>query len=93
MLTEGTEKGCVLLKDRSMMNIDGVSDVISFDELAVLLRTAQGQMTVEGEGLHITRLDLEKEIVCLEGKINALYYTGEGGSAGKRGGFLSRLIK
>ena len=93
MLTEEKEKSSVLLKDRSVLDIDGVSDVISFDELSVLLRTVQGQMTVEGDGLHITRLDLEKGIVCLAGKISALYYTGEGNGTGKRGGFFSRLIK
>ena len=93
MNLQGNENGqTVLLRDRASLDIDGVLDVISFDETLVLLRTSQGSMTVEGEGLHITRLDLEKGLLSLEGKISALFYTGENG-AGKKGGFFARLVK
>ena len=92
MYVEKTEGGqTVLLKDRAMLEIDGVSDVVSFDEGVVLLRTVQGAMTVEGEGLHISRLDLEKGLLTVEGKIGGLFYTTETG-AGKKGGFFSRLV-
>jgi sporulation protein YabP len=82
----------VLLKDRSLLELDGVSDVISFDEGAVLLRTVLGDLTVEGQGLHITRLDLEKGQLSLAGKVSALFYTGESG-ASKKSGFFARLVK
>ena len=82
----------VLLKDRARLDVDGVSDVVSFDEAVVILRTALGGMTVEGDGLHITRLDLEKGLLSLEGRIGGIFYTGESGT-GKKGGFFSRLVK
>lgn len=82
----------VLLKDRTRLEVDGVADVVSFDEAAVILRTALGGMTVEGDGLHITRLDLEKGLLSLEGRISGIFYTGESGT-GKKGGFFSRLVK
>ena len=82
----------VLLKDRSCLDIDGVSDVTSFDEMTVVLRTVLGSMTVEGEGLHMTRLDLEKGLLSLEGRISGVFYMGEG-KLEKKAGFFSRLVK
>ena len=82
----------VLLKDRSLLDLDGVSDVFSFDEGAVVLRTVLGDLTVEGQGLHSTRLDLETGQLSLEGKVGGLFYTGESGTA-KKGGFFARLVK
>ena len=93
MNLQGNENGqTVLLKDRASLDIDSVLDVVSFDEALVLLHTSQGSMTVEGEGLHITRLDLEKGRLSLEGKISGLFYTGDSGT-GKKGGFFARLVK
>ncbi|MBQ8351853.1 MAG: sporulation protein YabP [Clostridia bacterium] len=91
-LQENENGQTVLLKDRARLEVDGVSDVVSFDEAAVILRTALGGMTVEGEGLHITRLDLEKGLLALEGRIGGIFYTGDA-STGKKGGFFSRLMK
>ena len=43
------------LKGRARLTLDGVTEVVSFDEGAVILRTALGLLTVEGEGLHVTK--------------------------------------
>lgn len=61
-------------KMRNGMYIDGVSDVISFDESGVALLTSCGNMAVEGENLHVTVLNISDGIVELSGKINGLYY-------------------
>lgn len=91
-LSEVPGSGTLILRDRARLELDGVKDVSGFDENAVLLRTELGSMTVEGEGLHITRLDLEKGLLTVEGRLNAVFYTGDGGEK-KKGGFLSRLVK
>lgn len=93
MYVEREENGqTVLLKDRAHLELNGVLDVVSFDEGAVLLRTGQGEMTVEGDALHITTLDLEKGLLAVDGKISAVFYTGEG-SERKKGNLFSRLVK
>ncbi len=61
-------------KLREGMYIDGVSDVVSFDEGGVVLLTSCGNMAIEGEGLHVTVLNISDGIVELSGRINALYY-------------------
>ena len=59
---------------REGMYIDGVRDVISFDEGGVVLLTACGNMAIEGEDLHVTVLNISDGIVELTGKINGMYY-------------------
>ena len=65
----------ITVKNRNIMSVTGVTEVISFDEGAVELRTACGELCIEGEGLHIGVLDMERGIVTLEGKsVDGIYY-------------------
>ena len=61
-------------KAREGIKIDGVCEVISFDELGVVLDTTSGRMAIEGENLHVTVLNITDGKVEIEGKINGLYY-------------------
>jgi sporulation protein YabP len=61
-------------ENRNGIKINGVSDVISFDERGVALETVVGSMAVEGEDLHVTVLNIENGIVEIDGRINGLYY-------------------
>ena len=53
----------VSLRAREGLEVRGVTDVISFDEQAVVLQTVCGTMTVEGASLHIHVLSMEEGIV------------------------------
>lgn len=86
-----SEKHELHLKSRRQMSVDGVKDIIGFDETTVQMITACGDMTVEGSGLHIGVLDVEKGIVCLEGEIESIYYS-DSDNIEKRS-FWSRLVK
>ena len=59
---------------REGMVISGVTDVVSFDDRGVVMETNCGSMAVEGEGLHITVLNIGDGRVNIEGKINGVYY-------------------
>lgn len=61
-------------ENRDGMRINGVSEVISFDEGGVALDTPFGSMAVEGEGLRVTTLNTSDGIVEITGKINGVYY-------------------
>lgn len=76
-------------KAREGISIEGVSDVVSFDERGVALRTVCGSMAIEGEGLHVTVLDITDGKVVVEGRINGVYYFDEKPEA-KRGLFGKR---
>ena len=62
------------LNERNHLTMTGVSEVVSFDETAVVLHTAQGTLLVQGEGLQLKNLSLESSQVAVEGEICALVY-------------------
>ncbi len=64
------------------MELTGVEDVVSFDETGAVLRTTLGMLAVDGEELHVVKLDLAGGNVQIEGKVNGLIYS-DGGSAKK----------
>ena len=62
------------LDNRASLTLDGVLDVVSFDENAALIRTSMGLLSLDGEGLHVTALNLDDGQIVLDGRINALIY-------------------
>ena len=81
----------LFLKERAEMRITGVKEVDSFDETAVSLRTLKGDMTVEGQGLQISVLDVDRGVVVLGGRIDGIFYSTADGE--ERKGFFSRLFR
>ena len=75
------------LTERKHMAMTGVTEVISFDENTVALKTALGLLTVHGQGLQLKNLSLEGGQVAVEGTISAFVYEEP------RGGGLRRLLR
>ena len=63
--------------DRKKATITGVEELESFNEVEILLLTSDGSVTVEGEGLHIEKLNLDEGQVILSGYILAVVYADE----------------
>ncbi len=80
----------LVLEDRRMLTVSGVSDVDSFDEETVVVFTDLGELTVRGTNLHINRLSVEVGELTVEGDIAALIYSDE---APKSGGFFSKVFR
>ena len=78
----------MILQDRKMLELTGVSDVDSYDENTIIAYTSLGELTVHGRGLRIRHLDVEGGLLSLEGTVDAMSYAEVG-----RGGFLSRLLR
>ena len=77
----------IYIADRSSVKVTGVTDVISFDEYAVSMNTEEGELPVEGEGLHISELSLGTGEVAIEGKLWSLSYS-DGATGKKKGRFF-----
>ena len=73
----GAGKHSLHLDGREKIQITGVENVDSFEEGCAVLQTAEGILTVDGEGLHITRLEVEQGELEMEGRVYGLYYTEE----------------
>jgi sporulation protein YabP len=82
--------GLVTITDRRKAEFTAIKAVDSFDEYGIVLSVSCGKLSVEGEGLNITVLDLDKGIVCAEGKICAVVYSDSENTNDK--GFISRLF-
>lgn len=81
----------LFLNARSKLNINGVKDIISFDENNVNLKTICGDLSIDGENLHINVLNIEKGEVELTGKISGLNYFDYGDK--EKSSLLSRIFK
>lgn len=80
----------LVLEDRRLLTLSGVSDVDSFDEETVVVFTDLGELTIKGSDLHINRLSVEVGELTVEGKISALVYSQD---AAPKGGFFSKVFR
>ncbi len=62
------------LTGRKSLSLTGVTEVVSFDESAVVLKTSMGLLTVHGQGLQLKNLSLEGGQVGVDGRVAALIY-------------------
>ncbi len=62
------------LQERSRLEMTGVSEVVSFDEGAVILHTDLGTLIIEGEQLQLKTLLPEGGQVRVDGQISCLRY-------------------
>ena len=62
------------MEGRAHLMMDGITDVDSFDDGTVTVKTSLGPLAVEGEGLRIKQFDAAAGALVIEGKISALIY-------------------
>ena len=75
------------LMERKQLTMTGVTEVVSFDDGAVVLRTALGMLTVQGSGLRLKTLSTDGGQMAVTGEISLLSY-----EEPRAGGWLSRLF-
>lgn len=76
------------LVERNRLTVTGVTEVVRFDDSAVVLQTGMGTLTVLGNELQLKNLSLEGGQVEVDGTISSLSYEEPRHS----GGWLSRLL-
>ena len=75
------------LDQRKNLTMTGVTEVVSFDENTVVLKTGLGMLVVQGQQLQLKTLTLDGGNVAVEGQIHALTY-----EQIRQGGWLGRLL-
>ena len=76
------------LNERKQLTMTGVTEVVSFEENMVVLRTGLGTLMVHGRELQLKTLSLEGGQVAVDGSIAAMIYE----EPRQGGGWLSRLL-
>ncbi len=77
------------LSQRNNLTITGVTEVVSFDDGAVVLRTELGTLVVQGRDLQLKTLSTEGGQVAVEGTVAALIYEEP---RQQKGGWMHRLF-
>lgn len=80
----------IVLTGRAHMNVTGVAAVDCFNEQMVVLDIGEGTLTVSGEGLNISNLDLQQHSLRVSGQVRALEYSDR---SPVRGGWLRRIFR
>lgn len=76
------------LDERRKLTMTGVTEVVSFDDTMVVLKTSLGTLAVQGQQLQLKNLSLDGGQVAVEGSISALQYE----EPQSRGGWVHRLF-
>ncbi len=76
------------LDQRNSLTMTGVTEVVSFDENAVIVCTDLGRLTVQGQQLQLKTLSVEGGQIAVEGNIAALQYE----EPRQKGGWVHRLF-
>ena len=82
----------VTLENRKKLTINGVIEVVNFNENQILLNTDVGTMIVKGQELKMNKLDVQNGDVIITGKVDSLVYTNDKSKA-KKDSIISRLFR
>lgn len=70
----------IIIEDRSKIKITGVEQVDSYNETTIVLSTIKGGISIKGEGLNISNLNIDDGSLRISGMINSLTYISKEGA-------------
>lgn len=62
------------LKNRSELNMTGITEVISYNDDRINLKSEQGNLNITGQKLNIKKLNLDEAGISIEGYITEIKY-------------------
>ena len=86
------KKSSLALENRKKLTINGVIEVINFNESQILLNTDVGTMIIRGQELKMNKLDVQNGDVVIAGKLDSFVYTNDKSKA-KKDTIMSRLFR
>ena len=79
----------LIIESKERAIVTGVEDVDSFNENEVIFLTSMGMMTIIGQDLHISKLNLEDGQLVIDGTIECADYADHDEMRHKKGFFKS----
>jgi sporulation protein YabP len=83
----------VTLKNRKTLEITGVKKIESLNSEEFFIHTNLGDMLVQGEGLEMQHLDIEKGILWISGLVFSIEYVEGVKKAKEKNSLLGKLFK
>ncbi len=82
------------IQNRQGAHLEGVIEVIRFDENEVLLETSCGTLSIDGEGLSLGEWNAERGLASFNGRIDAVtYFDKKQDDSKDRGKLFGKLLK
>ena len=88
---EKITKHNVIIENRERTSISGVVDIDSFNESFAQLYTDMGTLVINGEDLHINKLNVETGELIVDGYVCSFEYSDKMKQSG--GSLLKRIFK
>lgn len=85
-------KSILSLENRKRLILNGVVEVVSFNEDQIVLNTNLGSLNIKGVGLKMNKLDVQNGDVVIVGAINSCVYTNSENKKEKHS-LISKLFK
>lgn len=86
------EKSTLTMENRKRLLLNGVVEVVSFNEDQIILNTNLGTLHIKGEGLKMNKLDVQNGEVIINGMVNSCIYVNKENKKDKEK-LLSKLFK
>ena len=83
----------IVLENREHLTLTGIIDVFSFDDQIIIIETELGLLTITGDDLKISKLNLETSDFVVDGKIDTISYSTESLTNKKNKGILNKIFK
>ncbi len=82
----------LLLENRETLNVTGVENVDNFNDETVVLITNKGKLTIKGQKLNISKLNVDEGKLIVKGIIHGLLYSENDGQKEKTS-FMKKVFK
>ncbi|MBQ4528336.1 MAG: sporulation protein YabP [Clostridia bacterium] len=80
----------IIMENRTKISVSGVENAESYNETEIILHTSKGVLIIKGEGLNLSKLNLDSGEITVGGRIHMLEYVEPKQSGGS---FFSKLFK
>lgn len=87
---QGGEPHDLSMSNREQLSMNGVKEVLSFNENQIFLETGLGSCVIKGVNLHIQHLNLDNGRLVVNGYVNTIDYDVKGNKAK---GFINKIFK
>jgi len=81
------------IEGRKRMVLTGILNVESFNELEIVVETELGVLSIKGNSLHMSKLNLETGDLAIDGSIDSCTYKEKQDFKTKGKGILNKLFK
>lgn len=82
----------ILIENRKIFRITGVSKITSLNPLEFILETSLGILTIKGADMEMKSFDIDKKIIDANGKIDSFFYNNKSSKKTDKG-FIQKLFK